>query len=615
MSTTSFHLRLPRRVTAYFLLFGLTAVIWLSGGAFYVARAVNQSRSESASLRWLGRASAQLALDHLQHGESNLQALTQELNSKSGAAYCAVLSKTGVYLSHSNPELVGHPAAEHEGSSEQWGDTFRLQYSDSHGVPMDEYRTTLKAGGTLIGTLVYGIAQPSLWAYVSSAARHAPLAILGPACCMVVGAVLLNRMVRPVADIEQQLSRVAMSASVEGCDLMPVTGFGAAAMGWNRVVNQRTAGSHASELGQQIQQSLVKGRQGRLDGVLNSIPDGVATTDGTGQITYTNLPMAAILGMKDIVGATDASYGAGNEAKLTDLLIEGWLLSPSDALLSADNQDRPVVTELSRLEDGQRRVVRVARHPVCIVGGVRHECHVWIIRDVTQQKLAEEMRDSFVDTATHELRTPLANIKAYAETLALADMIDVEQQKQFLNTINSEATRLARFVDDLLSVSSMEVGSMALNKQVTELHRMLNEVLNKIKPQIDEKRLTFEVSIPEKLPEPRIDKDKIATVLVNLLGNAVKYTPAGGRVAFRVHATDQNLEIDVEDTGVGIAENELSKVFDKFFRSDDPRVQEQKGTGLGLALVQEVVRLHGGRVSVDSEIDKGSTFQIVLPIG
>ena len=144
---------------------------------------------------------------------------------------------------------------------------------------------------------------------------------------------------------------------------------------------------------------------------------------------------------------------------------------------------------------------------------------------------------------------------------------------------------------------------------------MLGDVLKKIKPQIEEKRLTFEVSIPEKLPEPRIDKDKIATVLVNLLGNAVKYTPAGGRVAFRVHATDQNLEIDVEDTGVGIAENELPKVFDKFFRSDDPRVQEQKGTGLGLALVQEVVRLHGGRVSVDSEIDKGSTFQIVLPIG
>src|SRR3990170_4834110 len=103
---------------------------------------------------------------------------------------------------------------------------------------------------------------------------------------------------------------------------------------------------------------------------------------------------------------------------------------------------------------------------------------------------SDALLDQFVDTAPHERRPPLANIKAYAETLALADVIDVEQQKQFLNTINSEATRLARFVDDLLSVSSMEVGSLTLNRQTTELQRLLNEVLTKIKPQIEEKRLS-----------------------------------------------------------------------------------------------------------------------------
>jgi two-component system phosphate regulon sensor histidine kinase PhoR len=235
------------------------------------------------------------------------------------------------------------------------------------------------------------------------------------------------------------------------------------------------------------------------------------------------------------------------------------------------------------------------------------------MRDVTQQKLAEEMRDQFVDTATHELRTPLANIKAYAETLALAEMIDVEQQKQFLNTINSEATRLARFVDDLLSVSSMELGSLSLNKQVTDLTRMLNEVVSKVRPQIEEKKQTFEVVFPEKMPEPEFDKDKIAALLVNLLGNAVKYTPPGGRVTFRVNVTDHQIELNIEDTGVGISEEELPKVFDKFFRSQDPRVQEQTGTGIGLALAQEVVRLHGGQITVESEINKGSTFTVLLP--
>jgi signal transduction histidine kinase len=614
MSTNAFQLRLPRRVTAYFLLFGLTAVIWLSGGAFYIAQAVNQTRSESASLRWLGRATSRLNLEYVRNGDTQFQALVEELKMQSGASYCAVLAKTGVYLAHSNPEMIGKMAAEHEGDIEQWDNMERLEYVDARGDQVEEYRAPLTSGGRQFGTLVYGVSQPSLWTYMSSAARHAPLAILGPAFCMVFGAVLLNRMVRPVADIEQQLSRLATSVSVEGCDLMPVAGIGAAAMGWNRVVNERATGNHSGELGQQIQQSLANGRQGRLDGVLNSIPDGVATTDAAGQLTYTNLPMATILGMNDIVGATDANHSPGSAPKLTDLLAEGWQLSPSDALLSSDNKDRPVVTELSRVQDGQRRVVRVARHPICIVGGVHNECHVWIIRDVTQQKMAEEMRDSFVDTATHELRTPLANIKAYAETLALADMIDVEQQKQFLNTINSEATRLARFVDDLLSVSSMEVGSLTLNKQTTDIQRLMNEVIAKVRPQIEEKQQTFDALLSEKLPEMKIDKDKIATVLVNLIGNAVKYTPPEGRIAFRVGTSDHNLEISIEDSGVGISAEELPRVFEKFFRSDDPRVQEQKGTGLGLALAQEVIRLHGGRLSAESEIDKGSTFHVSLPI-
>jgi two-component system phosphate regulon sensor histidine kinase PhoR len=296
-------------------------------------------------------------------------------------------------------------------------------------------------------------------------------------------------------------------------------------------------------------------------------------------------------------------------------LVKRWQLTEGDALLSPENRDRAVVTELTREENGQRRVARVARHPICFVNGPKKEAHVWSIRDVTQQKLAEEMRDQFVDTATHELRTPLANIKAYAETLALTEMIDIEQQKQFLNTINSEASRLARFVDDLLSVSSMELGSLSLNKTVTDLGRMLNEVVVKVRPQIDEKGQTFETKFPEKLPEPELDKDKIAAVLVNLLGNAVKYTPEGGRVALRVNVTDHQIEMSIEDTGVGIAEDELPKVFDKFFRSQDPRVQQETGTGLGLALAQEVVRLHGGQITVESELNKGSTFSVILPRG
>ena len=614
MFVSKVQIRFPRKIAAYFLLFGIAALVSLSVGAVYVARAVSDRHSESASLRWVGRASDRLVLTYLRDGESGLLQIVGEIQGKSGADYCAVVSPSGQCLAHSRPEMIGRALEERGSMTDRWGDVVRVQYLGENGVMIHEYRAPLEAGGTVFGSLRIGMSNPTIWSFLRVGAQYTPLAIIGPACCMAAGAVLLTRMTKPVAEIEGQLVQVAMSPSVESCELREVTNTGAAAIGWNRVIQRGFETPGAKHLEERIRKSREEARHGRLDAVLNSIPEGVATTGADGRLTYANLPMGVILGIGDVFAIGDSEGKRVESPRMADCFLKEWGLPDNDPLLIAENRDRTVVTELSREENGQRRILRVARHPICIVGSGQHETHVWTVRDVTQQKLAEEMRDQFVDTATHELRTPLANIKAYAETLALTEVIDVEQQKQFLNTINAEATRLARFVDDLLSVSSMELGSLSLNKQTTDLGRMFNEVLNKIRPQVNEKDLTLEVVLPEKLPEPILDKDKVATVLVNLLGNAVKYTPPGGRVTFRVTVVDQNIEISVEDTGVGIAESEIGKVFDKFFRSSDPRVQMETGTGLGLALSQEVVRLHGGRVSVESEIDKGSTFSLILPL-
>lgn len=611
MFARNLHIRMPRRITAYFLLFGLAALVWFALGAVYVFYAINHGRSESTSLRVLGRGVDRIGLAVLRNKNADLQPLLIELRSQSGADYCAIVSSTGVCIAHTNIELTGKPAGETGTLTERWGEVARVEYVNDHGLPVHEYRCPVKSGDQIVGTLRLGLAQRSLWSYVSETAQFAPLAFLGPACCMVAGAVLLNRMVRPVAEIEQQLYEVATSPSVESCQLHEVPNVGAAAMGWNRVVQQKFTTGRGESLQERLRQSLDRGKQGRLQAVLNSVPEGIATTDAAGKLTYTNLPMSVILGMAGPPVGGDGAAASDGQHSMAELLMQRWQLPESDPLLASENASRPVVTELTREENGERRVARVARHPI---SDGTSDAHVWTMRDVTQQKLAEEMRDQFVDTATHELRTPLANIKAYAETLALADVIDVEQQKQFLNTINSEATRLARFVDDLLSVSSMELGSLSLNKQVTDLSRMLNEVLAKVRPQVVEKQLTLDVAFPEKMPEPELDKDKIAAVLVNLLGNAVKYTPEGGRVTFRVNITDRLIDMSIEDTGVGIAQDELTKVFDKFFRSQDPRVQEQTGTGLGLALASEVVRLHGGKIEVESELNKGSTFSVLLPL-
>ncbi len=131
---------------------------------------------------------------------------------------------------------------------------------------------------------------------------------------------------------------------------------------------------------------------------------------------------------------------------------------------------------------------------------------------------------------------------------------------------------------------------------------------------MDQKKIAFDVEMPAKLPELVLDKDKSTVALVNLLGNAAKYTPERGRVRLHVEARDRTLQIDVEDTGIGISVEELPKILEKFFRSSDPRVQEQTGSGLGLSLANEIVRLHGGKLTVESELNKGSRFTVSLPM-
>ncbi len=271
------------------------------------------------------------------------------------------------------------------------------------------------------------------------------------------------------------------------------------------------------------------------------------------------------------------------------------------------------VCEVQRGQSIERGVLLIRCSPLMD----RHdhvEGLIWSIRDVTQQKLAEAVRDQFVSTATHELRTPLANLRAYAETLAIEEGIDAEKQKRFCNVIHGEATRLARFVDELLNISEMEGGALRLTRHEVDMERMLADVVENARPQLDQKSQTFDVKMPAKLPKIQADKDKPSASLTNLLGNASKYTDDGGRIGLVVELEQEVLQFHVEDSGMGIDEDELPRVFDKFFRSEDRRVRKQSGTGLGLTFAREVATLHGGTLVVHSERDRGSRFTLAIPV-
>ncbi|MCA9047510.1 MAG: hypothetical protein KDA89_02205, partial [Planctomycetaceae bacterium] len=337
--------------------------------------------------------------------------------------------------------------------------------------------------------------------------------------------------------------------------------------------------------------------------IMNTLSDGVALAGAGGTLTSANRSFRALLG---VPAAGDISH------ENIFALLSRFAGCDSSELLRGTSS-RPKRADLQRSNNIADGVYRVCGVPLQTAAG-ESDAVVWTIRDVTQQKLADQMRTQFVETATHELRTPLANIRAYAETLQLADDIPIEQQKEFINIINAEATRLGRFVDELLNLSRMDAGSITISRHETDFERLLNECIEHSRPQMNQKNQTFETQIPAKLPMLRVDKDKIAACLINLLGNASKYTPAGGEIRLIVEESSRELSLSVKDTGFGISETDLPNVFARFYRSDDERVREESGSGLGLAYTSEIVRLHGGRLTVDSKLNEGSQFAMHLPL-
>lgn len=424
---------------------------------------------------------------------------------------------------------------------------------------------------------------------------------------LLLGAFAAGRSLTPVANIERQLHRLVASALIGPEDVAPADGVTAIEAGWNRLVQVIRSTESAPDLNQRLELAMLNYRQRRGEYILNALTDGVAVTDDAQRISCANNALYSILHMD---AETDSLLGTSIEQRLADAAGR----DPGESVLESGNLGRRVVSELVCSRENATSTLRICRTPLGTEYGSAKGGFVWSVRDVTQQKLADKMRDQFVNAATHELRTPMANIKAYAETLALGEVDDVEQQKMFCNVINDEVTRLARFIDDLLHLSRMEVGATTLQLQVTDVGRLMEETAKKVRPQMDQKQIQFTVELPGKLPELIVDKDKLAMAIINLLGNAAKYTPDEGSVRMCVSLPDNMLQIDVEDTGFGIAEEELPKVLEKFYRSSDPRVYGETGTGLGLSLTQEIVRLHGGKLSVSSELNKGSKFSIILPI-
>lgn len=231
---------------------------------------------------------------------------------------------------------------------------------------------------------------------------------------------------------------------------------------------------------------------------------------------------------------------------------------------------------------------------------------------------ANQAKSEFVSLVSHELRTPMTSIRGYADMLSQGMVGQLlPQQEEFIEAISRNVERMRILVSDLLDISWIETGQLKLTLQPLNLAEVVGEVARALQGQLDEKQQLFVNKVPTSLPRITADADRLTQVLLNLLNNAIKYTPRGGTVAIRAGLNVQEpgyVTCSVLDTGVGITPEDQQHLFTKFFRSEDPAVREQTGTGLGLFITKSLVEMHGGRIWVENTKDKGSTFTFTLPL-
>ncbi len=336
----------------------------------------------------------------------------------------------------------------------------------------------------------------------------------------------------------------------------------------------------------------VENERRTLSAVLDSSVEAVVVTDPAGRLLLANRSAQQSLGIENRV------------APVSEVIIHPDLRT----LLEQVTSEEGTVSERVRLEDGRTLNVSVA--PVRDREG-RTIGRVAVMHDITHLVELDEMKNRFVSTVSHDLKAPLTAIRGYTELLRTVGPLN-EEQALFSERILEVTQEMAHLISNLLDLGKIEAG-LGCEFRAVDLREVLLGAKYNLALQAQQKGLFIEVEVPADLPQVRGDPYRLQQVMANLVGNAIKYTPAGGRIRIRAEKRPNEVQVSVSDTGIGISPADLPCVFEKFFRARDPRAGDEEGSGLGLAIVKSIVTEHGGRVWVESTVGKGSTFYFTLP--
>lgn len=380
------------------------------------------------------------------------------------------------------------------------------------------------------------------------------------------GFLLLRWTLRPL----RQLRRAAASVRQQGEDIE----LSKAAPAEVREIANALSGV-AAELASALEAE--RGQRSHIEAIIDSMAEGVVVSDVSRRVTLVNPLAKRLLGIN----------GGGNSETLLPL-PPGELAGNSSVIKS---RSAPIVS-----------------------GDGRTTGYVTLLHDASEEAELDRLKSEFVGMVSHELRTPLTSIKGSVDLLLEAETGELNAtQRRFLSTIRRSSDRLINLVNDLLDLSRLEAGRVQLDAHPLDARHLIEDTTANLANLFDARKQHVEIECEPGLPPILADRQRLEQALVNLLGNAGKYTPDGGDIRVSARRVDQQVEIAVSDSGPGLSPDDQRRVFDKFYRAGDGLTQQQTGSGLGLTIAKSLVELHGGTLGVESELGRGSTFRISMP--
>ncbi len=346
-------------------------------------------------------------------------------------------------------------------------------------------------------------------------------------------------------------------------------------------------------MAQQLETTIaaVENERNKLDTLFLHMADGVVAFDRAQRVIHSNPAAARLLGraftQEDTYGELFGDLFPFEQAEAADGHLAG-----------------------SRTVGGRFLELLLAPYARASQGGV-----LVLIHDVTEQRRAEQQRKDFVANVSHELRTPLTNIKSYAETLADGvGELPPEMEQRFLSVILNESDRMTHILQDLLTLSRFDSGRSELRLTEFPFAQAVNDTYQAILMDAQNHAHTVELNLPDSLPQVRADRERVMQVMMNIVSNAIKYTPDGGRIVLSAGQDGDKVWMEVDDNGIGIPESDRGRIFERFYRVDKARSRQSGGTGLGLSIAQEIMKQHEGGLYLVDKAEPGLTIRMELPV-